>query len=773
MRTWLSAIAAAAALTLSANVALAQDNGSRTAVGPEASPPGKPVFNPRGTSILSEDFADITTLAGAGWVLTNESMPIGTTNWFQGNTAVFNAQAGAADSYIGANFNNTAGTGTISNWLISPVLPLNTITEISFWSRSPTGSTFPDRIQVWMNPNNTGSSTADFTVMLADINPTSTVDWTQTVINSLPGAPAMGRFAFRYFVTNGGPSGANSDFIGIDSLEVIQGAPALSLGAITEMDVCAAIPGNVNSIIEPGETVNFAIPVMANNGAFTNVTGTLTSGTAGINIVTGMGMYGNIADGGSASANFSIRLDETVACNSMFDLTFSLTSTEGNFSFPLTRTVGSSAMFVYNSLPLAIPDNMPAGATSTATVAGVPSAITAVSVNLNTTHTWVGDLIFTLTSPMGTTVTLLDQPGVPASTFGCSDNDVVANFADGQPDPESICDAAGGLWPVTMAGPTSPLSAFNGEDANGVWTLTVSDNAAGDTGMVNDWELIITPAASGTCNVCPSNADVSVTKTSDAGATLLLGDTFNYMLTASNAGPGDATGVVVTDTLPGQVTYVSNTCSATFSAGTVTWNIGNLANGASANCSINVQVTTVGAISNTATITSTTNDPNPANNAGTVALAGAMLADLSIAISSDAPNNIGVGQQYTYTVVGTNAGPSDATGVLFSMVLPSKVSFVSSTCGATVAGNIVSWSVPILAVGASSSCDITVAVVAPGDIIVTADVTSATPDPNLVNNSTQIVVGFLAVQVPTLGTLGLLLIGLLLAGVGVVVIRRV
>ena len=170
---------------------------------------------------------------------------------------------------------------------------------------------------------------------------------------------------------------------------------------------------------------------------------------------------------------------------------------------------------------------------------------------------------------------------------------------------------------------------------------------------------------------------------------------------------------------------------------------------------------------------STTNDPNPANNAGTVALAGAMLADLSIAISSDAPNNIGVGQQYTYTVVGTNAGPSDATGVLFSMVLPSKVSFVSSTCGATVAGNIVSWSVPILAVGASSSCDITVAVVAPGDIIVTADVTSATPDPNLVNNSTQIVVGFLAVQVPTLGTLGLLLIGLLLAGVGVVVIRRV
>ena len=138
-----------------------------------------------------------------------------------------------------------------------------------------------------------------------------------------------------------------------------------------------------------------------------------------------------------------------------------------------------------------------------------------------------------------------------------------------------------------------------------------------------------------------------------------------------------------------------------------------------------------------------------------------MLADLSIAAVSDAPANIGVGQQYTYTITGTNGGPNDATGLLFSMLLPTKISFVSSTCGAAAAGNIVSWSVPALASGASTSCDITVAVVAPGDIIVTADVTSASPDPNLVNNDTQIVVGFVVTAVPTLGHLGLLLIGLL------------
>ncbi|MCB1609921.1 MAG: DUF11 domain-containing protein, partial [Xanthomonadales bacterium] len=251
-----------------------------------------------------------------------------------------------------------------------------------------------------------------------------------------------------------------------------------------------------------------------------------------------------------------------------------------------------------------------------------------------------------------------------------------------------------------------------------------------------------------------------------------IGDTVVYGLTAQNAGPDDAENVVVTDSLPSNLTYVSNDCGAAFTAPTLTWSIGTLANGGSAVCNVSTMVNAVGAIDNTATIATTTDDPNPANNSGSVGLAGAMLADLSIAISSDAPNNLGVGQQYTYTVTGTNNGPSPATGVLFNLLLSGKVSFVSSDCGATSAGNVVSWSVPSLAVGASSTCNIVVAVVAAGDIIVTASVTSATPDPNLVNNSAELVVGFLAVQVPTLGLFSMLLIGLLLAGVGLVVIRR-
>jgi hypothetical protein len=77
------------------------------------------VSNARAQAI-TEDFANITTLPAAGWFTQNNSTPPGSTAWFQGNSAVFPAQAGATTSYIGANFNATTGTNTISLWLLTP-----------------------------------------------------------------------------------------------------------------------------------------------------------------------------------------------------------------------------------------------------------------------------------------------------------------------------------------------------------------------------------------------------------------------------------------------------------------------------------------------------------------------------------------------------------------------------------------------------------------------------------------------------------------------------
>jgi len=182
------------------------------------------------TAAFSEDFANIATLPGSGWYTQNNSVPVGSTSWFQGNTTVFTSQSGNADSYIGANFNATTGVNTISEWLLTPTIGFNNGDVIRFWTRTVTGNQFPDRLQVRLSLNGsstnvgTGSaSVGDFTGLITDINPTYTVGgypevWTQyTVTMSGLSGQTYGRLAFRYFVENGGPNGDNSNYIGIDS----------------------------------------------------------------------------------------------------------------------------------------------------------------------------------------------------------------------------------------------------------------------------------------------------------------------------------------------------------------------------------------------------------------------------------------------------------------------------------------------------------------------------------------------------------------------------
>ena len=94
---------------------------------------------------LTENFDNITTLTGAGWVMQNNSVPVGSTGWFQGNPTAFNAFNGATNSYIGANFNNTTGANTISNWLVTPNFNLKNGDVITFYTRASTDNMWADR----------------------------------------------------------------------------------------------------------------------------------------------------------------------------------------------------------------------------------------------------------------------------------------------------------------------------------------------------------------------------------------------------------------------------------------------------------------------------------------------------------------------------------------------------------------------------------------------------------------------------------------------------
>jgi len=328
----------------------------------------------------------------------------------------------------------------------------------------------------------------------------------------------------------------------------------------------------------------------------------------------------------------------------------------------------------------------------------------------------------------------------------------------------NIFDVGGNMLGTTTSAGTNPGTFFGVTSTTPIGRIETVEPAGGGelfSGLVFG-DLIL-------------DADVGVTKVvSTAPSPLLVGSSVVYTISASNAGPADGTDVVVSDTLPANLTYVSNTCGATFAAPTLTWTIGALASGASVDCSITTTVADFGEISNTATIAASSTDPNAANNAATAVLAGVPFpADVAIALSSDATlGALSIGTQFNYTIDATNAGPGVANDLAFVLQLSGKVSFVTSSCGAVAAGSSVTWSVPTLAIGAAFSCVVTVSVVAPGDLLATASVSTSTVDPNLVNNSADLVVGFVATAVPTLSQLGLLLLGLVLAGFAVVIIRR-
>lgn len=183
---------------------------------------------------FTENFDDIGTLTASGWVMTNASVAVGSTNWFQGNPVSgggpFDAYNGAANAYIGANYNNTASVGTISNWLMAPNRVLRNGDVLTFYTRKPNPDTYADRLEVRLGTNGastnvgTGSGTGDFSTLLFSVNPSLVLgvyptSWTlyTVTVSGLP-APTSGRLAFRYFVTSGGLNGTNSDYIGIDNV---------------------------------------------------------------------------------------------------------------------------------------------------------------------------------------------------------------------------------------------------------------------------------------------------------------------------------------------------------------------------------------------------------------------------------------------------------------------------------------------------------------------------------------------------------------------------
>ena len=120
------------------------------------------------------------------------------------------------------------------------------------------------------------------------------------------------------------------------------------------------------------------------------------------------------------------------------------------------------------------------------------------AINLDINHTWVGDLTIDLVhKDSGTSVRLIDRPGVPETTFGNSDDlDGEYSFIDGfAPIPEESDPGGSGMVAPGNYGPSvGNLFDFQGLEKFGVWSLVIQDDASGDTGVLNSWQIIMNNA---------------------------------------------------------------------------------------------------------------------------------------------------------------------------------------------------------------------------------------------------------------------------------------
>jgi hypothetical protein len=194
---------------------------------------------------FTEEFDTVANLSKKGWIILNNSEPYGAMAWRQGRYELggkfgndvigFPALSAVYNQNEFVSVDQTCGNdaATLSCWLISPPIPMKNNDELIFYTRSH--GDFADRMEVRANfttaSANVGTSSedvGDFTTVLLDINPTLIVsgypiNWTKYIITltNLPSSLVRGRFAFRYYVANGGPGGTNSDMIGIDALSFL------------------------------------------------------------------------------------------------------------------------------------------------------------------------------------------------------------------------------------------------------------------------------------------------------------------------------------------------------------------------------------------------------------------------------------------------------------------------------------------------------------------------------------------------------------------------
>ncbi len=544
--------------------------------------------------------------------------------------------------------------------------------------------------------------------------------------------------------------------------------------------------------VTAGGSVTYTIT--ASNAGPSNATGATVADTFPASLTCTWTCVG--AGGGTCTASGSGNLNDSVNLPSGGSVTYTASC---NISAAATGSLSNTATV---TAPAGVTDPTPGNNSATDTDA------LGASADLSITKT---DGVTTATAGGSVTYTIAASNAGPSNAPGAN---VVDTF------PASLtctwtCAGAGG-GTCTASGSGNINDTVNLPSGGGVTYTASCTIAAAATGTLSNTATVTAPASVTDTNpgnnsatdsdTLAASADLAITKT-DGVTSVAAGGSVTYTISASNAGPSNATGATVADTFPASLTCTwtcvgagGGTCTASGS-GNIN-NTVNLPSGGSvtftASCTLSNAAT--GTLSNTATVTAPAGvtDPTPGNNSATDSDTITAAPGATVSGTKTAAGTFTVGGTVTYTVILTNSGPGaqgDNPGNEFTDVLPPTLALVSasSTSGsavATVGTNTVTWNGSI-ASGASVTITITATILpaAAGQTVSnqgtisydadgngTNESTAKTDDPGTAGaaNPTTIVVGggTPVPAVPTLSALGLALLALLLGGLAFAILRR-
>lgn len=265
------------------------------------------------------------------------------------------------------------------------------------------------------------------------------------------------------------------------------------------------LEGDGDAYLEPGETANLALPVSnTGDGTATGINVTVDSDDARATITPRARSYGNLAANETRTRDFRLALAPGYPRGKRFSLgvrvTFvgRLSPTTASFPIASGEPASDPTVFAYTGAALPIPDADPNGVTVTLPVSGIGYAskvrfsidgatctTTVPSTTVGIDHTFVGDLVGTLTSPSGRSVTLMERDGSGGNNL-CQ---VV--FDDAATRSFSTATTSNNPFTGSWRPNAGRLEDFLLEPVDGDWTFKVADIVSRDTGTLRAVSLRI------------------------------------------------------------------------------------------------------------------------------------------------------------------------------------------------------------------------------------------------------------------------------------------